>query len=214
MASVPVPAALPAAGSAALCLVAGRRQEAAGGPCRAREGQAGTEQGLPKTWPRQRSPEVPSARNYSVASRIVCLAGTCSSGNSVARGKCAAWSGLVPAERAARGLFRPVAALVTSNSSKCLTCAARGTVTAESRGGCSTLVPRGFLPLSLLAMSQAAVKGLLFRLSLWKSFLLLFSCQEARVSASPPPDKGRQLPACPTCPSARSAGRAACPAGS
>jgi len=76
------------------------------------------------------------------------------------------------------------------------------------------LLPHGFVPLSLWKMIQPAVKGLFVRLSLWKSFLLLFSCQEARVYASPPPDEVLELPACFRCPSARSVGRAACPAGS
>lgn len=80
---------------------------------------------------------------------------------------------------AERGLFRPAAALLTLHSSRCLTCAAPGTVTAESWAGSTALLPPAFLPLSLPAASQAAVKELLFRLRSWESFLLLFSCQEA-----------------------------------
>lgn len=80
---------------------------------------------------------------------------------------------------AERGLFRPAAALLTSHSSRCLARAAPRTVTAESWAGSTALLPPAVLPLSLPAASQAAVKGLLFRLSLWESFLLLFSCQEA-----------------------------------
>lgn len=75
------------------------------------------------------------------------------------------------------------------------------------------LLMHGFVPLSLLETIRLAVKGLLFQLIFWNSFLLLFSCQEA-VYASPPPDKVLELPACFRCPSARSMGRVACPAGS
>lgn len=101
--------------------------------------------------------------------------------------------------------------------SKCLTWLMLflGTVTAESFGDslrnafttwiCATVTSRNDS-----ASSQRAVLPTDF-VEIISPFIQL---PRTRVYASPPPDKVLELPACFRCPSARSVGRAACPAGS
>lgn len=148
---------------------------------------------------------------------IVCLPGTCSSAGRAACGKYIACSVLVSPEHAVCRLLRPASVLVTLNSSKCLTWLVLflGTVTAE---GCGDSLRNDFTVWISATVTSSNNSGSGQRAVLQTEFVeiifLLFSCQEARVYASLPPDKVCELPACFRCLSVRSLGRAACTAGS
>lgn len=104
----------------------------------------------------------------------------------------------VSPEHAVCTLLRPASVLVSLNSSKCLTWPVLflGTVTAKSCGGSLRNALTAWVSATVTCSNDSGSgQRAVLQAELVEIIFLLFSCQEARVYASLPPDELCELPA-------------------